>query len=569
MLHTLNIRDLALIEHAELSFHHGFNVLSGETGGGKSLVIAAMELLRGGRSRADLVRHGARELRVDGEFRVGGGGRWSGVFEVLRDTCGIDLEGEELIVTRIVDAKGRSKARVNGYPVTVTALRELGAWLLEIHGQGESRALMRPEIQCETLDAFAGTGTLRHRFAAALGEARRTRQHIEEGAGGERERQARAEFLRYQLGEMTALDVRPGELAELDQEHRILAHSDRMRELLESALDALQERDASALDLLHQAGRALDKAAQIDRELADAAALVAEASVGASEASRAIQHGLARVDADPTRLAAVEGRLAELRRALQRFGPTEADFTTRMAAARTELDELSSEAFDPIALAARLAEETATVAQLGGELTEARRAAAERFTAAVEQELASLGMPSTELRVSMAEQPAAERLLDEATAYGPGSLDFTVRVNPGEPPKSLRETASGGEMARLVLSIKKCLADQDRVPFLVFDEIDAEIGGRLGLQVGRKLREVAAHHQLLIVTHLPQVAAFGDAHFKVHKSTDKKAGRTISAIEKLGRAAAERELAAMSVGEDVDQKAIRAARRMVEQAQGG
>ena len=242
MLHTLTIRDLALIESAEVSLAEGFNVISGETGGGKSLVIAALELLRGGKgARRD---GAARRGRAEGRRRVSA---WAagivlgGALAAVRDLCGVDLKDEFLIVTRIVDAKGRSRARVNGRPVTLTVLRELGGWLLEIHGQGESRALMRPEIQCETLDAFAGTSKLRGEFAAALGLARRTRDELEEIAGGERERQSRIEFLRFQATEMMALGLQSGELAKLEQEHKILAHADRMRELLETALAELQD----------------------------------------------------------------------------------------------------------------------------------------------------------------------------------------------------------------------------------------------------------------------------------------------------------------------------------------
>jgi DNA repair protein RecN (Recombination protein N) len=229
MLHSLHIRDLALIENAEVRFHSGLNVVSGETGGGKSLLITALKLLCGGKGTASLVRHGASELRVDGEFALGDGERSRGVAGLVAEALGIEVEDGLLIVTRIVDKNGRSKARINGRPTTLAALRELCEWLVEIHGQGESQALMRPEIQAETLDAFAGTSELREQFAGSLTAARSLRARIESIRGASRERLQRVEFLRFQLAELESLDVQPGETAQLEEEHRVLANLDRGR----------------------------------------------------------------------------------------------------------------------------------------------------------------------------------------------------------------------------------------------------------------------------------------------------------------------------------------------------
>lgn len=566
MLQTLTIRDLALIEEAEVSFTDGFNVISGETGGGKSLVIAALKLLRGEKGRGDRVRHGAKELRVDAEFVLGEGERSLGVAEAVQELCGVELEDELLIVTRIVDSKGRSRARVNGRPITLAALRELGGWLLEIHGQGDSRALMRPEIQCETLDNFAGTRGLREDFALALDEARACRERRDAVLGSEAERQSRCEFLRYQIQELEALDLRQGELAELEKEHRILAHLDRMRELLSEALGKLSEGEPAVIDLLGQAERAVGEASRIDEALGDAAGMLQEAEVSVQEAGRVLQSHFAALDLDPARLAAVEERLAELRRALQRFGPGEEQFLARLAGMQDELAQLTDGTHSPEALEQELQDKLAAAMALGQKLIKARKKAATRFTKAVEVELAQLGMERTKLRVDMGEKLSAETFLDSATRHGPGPVDFVVRINPGEPELSMRESASGGEMARIVLAIKKCLADQDRVPFLVFDEVDAEIGGRLGFQVGGKLRAVAQHHQLLIVTHLPQVAAFAEAHFKVEKQVQKS--RTVTGVRRLDARDVERELAAMSGSVGADRESLEEARRMLQRVQG-
>ena len=259
--------------------------------------------------------------------------------------------------------------------------------------------------------------------------------------------------------------------------------------------------------------------------------------------------------------------MEELRRGLSRFGPTDTDFVTRLAEVGEELESLTGDAVNPERLVRELEIKLDAATSLGKKLLAARRKASGRFSTAVEAELQSLGMATAELRVAMADRLDPTTLLDTATGHGPTPVDFTVRINPGEPTKSMRETASGGEMARIVLAIKKCLADQDRVPFLVFDEIDAEIGGRLGFEVGAKLADVSAHHQVLIVTHLPQVAACASAHFKVTKSV--RDGRTISGIQHLAKKEVEREIAEMSVGSDVDAESLRQARRLVRRATKG
>ncbi|MCC6785159.1 MAG: DNA repair protein RecN [Planctomycetes bacterium] len=568
MLHSLHVRDLALIGTAELRFDRGLNVLSGATGGGKSLVVTAMKLLRGEKASAELVRHGAAELRIDAEFHLGEGPRWEPVLARVREVCGGLPQDAPLVVTRIVDARGRSSVRIDGRPATLRDLRELGEHLIEIHGQGDSRALMRPETQAEALDAFGGTVALRLAFGAALARARAARQRLDDAAGNARERLARAEFLRFQLAEMEDIGLEAGELEACEAEHQVLAHLDRMRELLTTTLDAIGDAEPSASELVARAERALVEASAIDRRLTEAAEQLAEARVQLDEAARTVQSRLADLDLDPARLGALEDRLATLRRALARFGPTEAEFLARRQAVVAELATHDAESSSPEALEAELRGALDELAGAARKLLRARRKAAPAFVANIERELADLGMADTKVEVRFDDElPPPAVLLERASPFGPSPLDLAVRVNPGEPFTSMRDTASGGETARIVLAIKKCLADQDRVPFVVFDEIDAEIGGRLGLQVGRKLRDVARDHQVLIVTHLPQVAAFADAHWKVDKLV--KDGRTYTTVARLDAPAVERELAAMSVGEGADPSAVAEARRLVARARGG
>ncbi len=566
MLHCVHIHDLALIEHAVLDLDAGLSVISGETGGGKSLVITALELLRGEKAKGSMVRRGAKELRVDGEFRLGEGSRSVAIREFLFELVGVELEEDLLVVTRIVDASGRSRVRLAGRPSTLAALRTLGSWLLEIHGQGKTRALMRPEIQSEVLDGFAGLNGLRASWAGALKDARRAAARVVEAGQDQVQQRERLEFLRFQHGEMTELGLDDGETDALEAEHRILAHLDRMRELLGGALDDLQDGEDAAADSLASAARALHDAATIDDTILEAATAADEAMQQVADAVRVVQSAQGKLELDPARFDEVDARLSEVRRMLQRFGPSESDFRRRLVSVTTELEELALLDSEPEALAAAAAAALAAARKAGTKLINARKKAGAAFARAIESELSGLGMEHTALRVHL--QAAAEddaAFLSQSTAHGPGEVDFEVRVNPGEPFQSLRETASGGEVARIVLGIKKALADQDRVPLLVLDEIDAEIGGRLGLQVGRKLAEVAEHHQVFVVTHLPQVAAFADQHFVVEKGVT--AGRTASTVRRLTGAAIAKELVAMAAGDPKDHDALAEAKRLVARAQ--
>jgi uncharacterized LabA/DUF88 family protein len=347
MLHTLHIRNLALLDHAEIRLAEGLTVVSGETGGGKSLLMTALKVLRGEKVPGSLVRHGQEELQVDGEFRLGRGERSVAVIRLVDQLCGGTVEDDLLLVTRIVDRNGKSRVRIGGRPATLTALRDLGAMLLEIHGQGDSRALMRPEIQCETLDAFAGTAGLRREFAAALQAARAVRGRLQALAEGERDRRQRLEFLRFQHQAISDLRLQDGELAELEQEHQVLSNLEEMRQQIDTALGALQDGEQSASDALARAARAVQEAAAIDLRLEDAAEQLGQAEELVADVCRKLQSGLARLDLDPNRLAAVQERLDELYAALKRFGPTELDLRRNFAKVQEELAAFGGADSDP------------------------------------------------------------------------------------------------------------------------------------------------------------------------------------------------------------------------------
>ncbi|MBZ0154491.1 MAG: AAA family ATPase, partial [Planctomycetes bacterium] len=325
MLHTLHIRNLALIERAEIRLAEGLTVVSGETGGGKSLLITALKLLRGEKVSGSLVRHGADELQVDGEFRLGRGERSASIVQFVHDACGGSIEDDLLLITRLLDRQGRTRVRIGGRPATLAALRELGSRLLEIHGQGDSRALMRPEAQCETLDAFAGTTALPREFQKALQAARTLQERQRQLADGARERRERLEFLRFQRAAMSELRLGDGELQALEQEHQVLANLDAMRQHLDEAMGLLQDGEDNAADRLARAIRVVQQAAAIDRRLEEQAEQLAQIDSLLADVCRGLQSGQARLDLDPARLSDVQQRLDEIHSALKRFGPTEAD----------------------------------------------------------------------------------------------------------------------------------------------------------------------------------------------------------------------------------------------------
>lgn len=568
MLHTLHIRNLALIDAAEIRFAEGLTVVSGETGGGKSLLITALALLRGEKAAGHLVRHGQKELQVDGEFRLGHGERSHVVARIVAEVCDGAIEDDLLLVTRIVDRQGRTRVRIGGRPATLSALRRLGNVLLEIHGQGDSRALMRPEIQCETLDAFAGTAGLRREFAAALRVARQVRERLDSRTADDRERRQRLEFLRFQQDTIRELDLGEGELTGLEQEHQVLENLGAVQQQLDVALDALQDGEQNATDAFALAARAVQQAAAVDARLEEVATRLGEIEELTAQACRDLQSGRARLDLDPHRLHEVRSRLDDIHDVLRRFGPTEAELRQNAETAAAELLAAEDEMADPEALAVELRDATKALEKLGTKLIKARVKASKSFCARVRSELQELGMPHTEVRIAMLEKFDPARVLDDATDHGPVPVDIEVRINPGEPFHSMRDTASGGELARIVLAVKKTLADQDRVPLLVLDEIDSEIGGRLGLAVGRMLHEVGKNHQVVIVTHLAPVAAWAQHHFLVQKHVDADTGgeRTRSVVTQLEGRQIEREIAAMAAGDETDAAALKQARRLVERA---
>jgi DNA repair protein RecN (Recombination protein N) len=508
MLTELRIKNFAIIESLSLPLARGFNVLSGETGAGKSIIVGALGLLLGERASADLIRSGADKATVEGTFDITDR---TDIAELL-DQRGIDADELLVVLKREVASTGRARAWINGTPVSAGLLAEVGRHLVNLHGQHEAQTLLDGESQRAILDAFAGAVPLAEEVAdahAAWGSVRREIADLERRRA---EAERRADYLRHVAKEID--DARISDAEEdvrLEEEARRLEHAEELRSLAEGIVVALEGEDEAAI--LHSLGgvhrqlaalQRIDPTLQRLQELYDTAFYTLEALV------RELDEYARVVELDPERLEDVRRRRDLLFRITRKYGPTLADVIEAGRRARSELDLVDSAGLDLRQLQARETEARSHLESLAMELSARRADAANRLATAVDHNLPALGMPDGHFTVRLVKVP-------EVTGTGCEAVEFCVALNVGHEARLLARVASGGELSRVTLALKTILARLDRVPTLVFDEVDAGIGGRVGLQVGETLRGVAAYHQVFAITHLPQIAARAHHHIVVSK----------------------------------------------------
>ena len=535
MLGELRIRDLGVIDDARLEVAPGLNVLTGETGAGKTMVVDALTLLLGERADPGAVRAGRTAALVEGRLAVGGDGEVAAALAA----AGVADEEGEVVVARQVLAEGRSRAQLQGRMATVAAIAEVVRPLVEVHGQHEFQRLLRPAVQRELLDRFAGDKVLalREEFGTGWRRLRAVERELAELAARARDRSREAELLRYQLEEIEAAGVRVGELDELDAEAERLTNAESLREAAVLAWQLLEgEEDAGAAIALGAAARTVSGPGRHDEalgELAERAAGLAAEVADLASSLRAYAEG---VLADPERLDAVQSRIAQLRDLLRKYGDDEAAVLASAERAAARLAEIEGGAVRSEALEAEAAALRSRLAEVGGNLSVRRAQAAAELAGAVQAELRELAMPNAELRmlVEQDEDPSGLEVAGRRLAAGEEGLDrveIQLSANPGLPMRPLAKAASGGELSRVMLALRVVLAGVDRTPTLVFDEVDAGVGGRTAAAVGRRLAVLARHHQVLVVTHLPQIAAWADRHFVVEKRSD--GAQTSTAVHTL------------------------------------
>ena len=518
MIVELRVRDLATIAEVGLQFGPGLNVLTGETGAGKSMLIDALALLLGERADSALVRPGAARCVVEGAFDT------DAPFRRRLDALGLDATEERVVIRREVSAEGRSRAWVNGSPTTLTTLAELGAALVDLHGQHETQSLLRADAQRDILDAYAGAQGAR----AAVDEGFRTvqalRQDESELARQRDEVKRRADYLRHVVSEIRDARLQPGEDERLEAEARKLAHAGTLGEQARRLAESIDGDEGGALSALGQADRSLTQLERQDPDTAKWRELLDGAFANLTELARLANEYADGISEDPKRQAEVERRRDLLFKLTQKHGGTVATVLSTGDEAARELDLLDTADTDLRALATRREAAEGALRDAAAKLTAKRTEAAGRLGRAVGKLLPQLGLPGGKLEVAM--EP-----LSEPQAHGGEQVSFTVRLNQGLEARPLAKTASGGELSRLMLALKVVLAGHDDVPTLIFDEVDTGIGGEVGTQVGDALAQVASKRQVLVVTHLPQIAACADRHLVVSKAA--KGGVATSDVQTI------------------------------------
>ena len=543
MLQSLYIENIAVIERADIAFDAGLNVLTGETGAGKSIVIDAINAVLGERISRDIVRTGSDEARVTALFSD----LSPAAAEALRE-WGIEPDEDGcLLIQRTISAEGKGTCRIGGRPVTVSILRDVGRRLVNIHGQHENQALLSPERHVAYLDRLGGHASLLEAYRAVYERLCSLRRELDKADMDETMKARRIDLLRYQIDEIEAAELTAGEEEELEASRRLYRHAEAVAEGMMAAKEALSgdEDTMGALSRLEGAASALSGAGRYMEEAAVLSKRVENALYELEDCADELRDLLSRLEFDPAELDRVEARLDLIRRLFSKYGPGIPDVLAYAEQARQELDDIENADERQARLRQALAAAERDAAEAAARLTDARTKTAERFSKSVMEQLAFLDMPHVTMEVSIT--PAS------LSSGGADQVEFLMSANPGEPPRSIAKIASGGELSRVMLAIKSVLADADDIDTLVFDEIDAGISGRAAWKVGVKLRETARgsdgsrSRQVLCVTHLAQIAAQADHHLLIAKSV--RDGRTYTDVRPLDEDGRMEELARIIGGE--------------------
>jgi len=553
MLTELRIRNFAIIESVTLPLGEGFNVLSGETGAGKSIIVGALGLLLGERASADLIRSGAEKATVEGVFDVA---NVKGIVR-LADEHGIEVEDDTLVLKREIASNGRGRAWINGAPVTATVLAEIGRELVNLHGQHDAQSLLDADSQREILDAFGGAELQAALVRNTFSELTSVRREISALSTRRAEAEKRADYLRHVAKEIEDARLSPGEDTKLEDEARVLENADELRTLANSLNELLSGDEGSVIGQLGVAQRPLTAIERIDPSAARMQELFDAGFYALQELARSVEDYAGSVDLDPERLEEVRGRRDKLFGLLKKYGPILENVIETGRSARSELDLIDTAQFDLANLTVRETETRRRLIVEAERLSEMRATAAKKIAKSVDVLLPQLGMPDGRFSVVLVSR-------DEPTASGAEDVEFRVTLNIGHEERPLARVASGGELSRVMLALKTILARVDRVPTLIFDEVDAGIGGRVGLQVGDTLRRVSKDHQVFAISHLPQIAARAHHHIVVAKGA--KGGVTTADISVLEGSNRVNEIARM-LGGDPESKVSRAhAKELLESA---
>lgn len=561
MLKELHIKNFAIIDTLRVEFAPGLNVFTGETGAGKSIVVDALNLVLGGRASAELIRTGCEEAVVEAAFDLKGTSAQQAA--ALLSEQGIEMSpGEDLIVRRVVSSSGKNKVYINGSLSTLAALSGLGEGLADIHGQHEHQSLLSLERQREMLDSFGSLSMLRDAVAEKFRRLQDIRKELAALEAGERDRAQREDLLRYQKNEIEAAQLKPGEDVDLANEQKVLANSEKLAGLSRAADDALYSSDEAVLSGLKKAMASLREIAAIDNRLAPALELCEAGRAQIEEAAHEVAAYADRVEFDPDRLEQIGDRLDLFQKLKKKYGSTIEEIIEFGNTASAELERMEHSSEEIARLQREVEDSRAGLTTKAQELTKKRTTAARELEQKVEAELAHLGMKKTEFSVKITSD-AGEDTLDNRKVGPSGAdrIEFLIAPNPGEDPKPLAKTASGGELSRIMLALKTVLVAGDSIPTLVFDEVDAGIGGAVAEEVGRKLKRVAAKRQVFCITHLAQIASMAGSHYGVSKSVKKD--RTSTEVRLLDEKERVDEISRMLGGKTITEATVRHAEEMI------
>jgi len=553
MLTHIHIRNFAIVESLDLEFGPGMGALTGETGAGKSILLDALGLCLGERAEADVVRPGAEKAELTASFQLqpdSDAWRWLDEHELNPD--------EECLLRRVIQAGGRSKGFINGSPVPVQLLKELGELLVDIHGQHAHQSLLRRDSQRQALDDFAGDGELLERVRALYERHEQTRAAIAD-LEGQSNYQDRLDLLRFQVDELAAIQLNREQILELDAEQRRLASAGDLIQSSQQLLAALYDEEGCAYSALSHATSELDRLVRMDARLGEARELLSSALIQLEEGCDSLRRYADNLDLDPQRLSWVEERISTLTALARKHRVRPEELPERLVELQAELEQLENAEGRLDALREQLAQILRDYRAAARTLSDARRAAAQVLSERVTAHIRELGMPGAEVTVQV------DHLADGSPArHGLDQVEIMVRTNPGQPMGPLNKIASGGELSRIGLAIQVAMANTGRIPTLIFDEADVGIGGAVAEVVGRQLRQLGESRQVLCVTHLPQVAAQAHRHYRVSKQVE--AGRTRTQVQALEQTERVDEVARMLGGVEITTQTRSHALEMLERA---
>jgi DNA repair protein RecN (Recombination protein N) len=554
MLHTLRVKNLAIVENVLVEFNEGFNVITGETGAGKSILVGALGLILGERADRDVIRAGEDACGVEATFQLPD----PSAVNALLDELGISqCEDGRLVIRRIVSASGSGKIHVNDSPATVQALKRVGDLLVDMHGPHEHQSLLSRAFQLDVLDSFGDLWELRSAYQSAYREMLDLETRRKALDCDEQQVAQQIDALAFQVKEIEEAGLSENDEQNIEKEHAVVANATRILELAEGIRTALTETETSAFNSMTIVQSAMRELAGLLPEAADWQKEATSIAVQLQELSDSVNGRMGNIESDPNRLQWLDDRLALIRKLKRKYGPAITDVLSSLEKARIRLNDLKTRGEQIAVVEKELGEVLKRVKSTGRKLAGERAKTAGSLANAVTKELRGLGFPNGAFEVSLREVEPGPAGLDET--------EFGFAPNVGEPMRPLRAIASSGEISRVMLATKVVLASHDTIPVLAFDEIDANIGGEMGIAVGEKLRAVARNHQVLCITHLPQVAVHGATHFVVTKEV--KGGRTITNIKALTGDDRAEEVARMLGGRDLTSVTLRHAREMLKKAE--